>query len=223
VCEGVSRLVSSGQAERTARSTDQCIVLDSGFLEGDDVRLLTRTQEPPVQVCKLLSACLRHAKEQHGGEAPNDRERLYLEGLIGQLVDLAGNCGRIVKVPVPLAYSRHTSRFLSLFTITLPYALVANCGFWVVPVVSGISWAFYSIESIGQYIENPFDVHASQIALNPLCQSITRDVAQILSPPSGSPFISTEAPVAARVNERETFSKLSAEDEDMEDRTPGLP
>lgn len=49
---------------------------------------------------------------------------------------------------MPLAYSKHTSRFLSVWLFSLPLVLVDTLGWRVVPTVAIISWALLSIEEV---------------------------------------------------------------------------
>ena len=59
--------------------------------------------------------------------------------------------------PVPLSYSRHTSRFFSVYTFTLPLALCDSLNLWLLPpAVAIVSWVIYATEEIGHIIENPF-------------------------------------------------------------------
>ena len=51
-------------------------------------------------------------------------------------------------------YSRHTSRFLSLFCFTLPLVLLPTMGLTVIPTLAIVSWALFSIEEIGHTIGN---------------------------------------------------------------------
>ena len=58
--------------------------------------------------------------------------------------------------PVPLSYSRHTSRFLTIWCATLPVVLVDTLGFITIPAVAFIGWCLFGIEEIGHLIEQPF-------------------------------------------------------------------
>jgi len=84
----------------------------------------------------------------------------------GELVSCLGMCERILTTPIPLPYSRHTSRMLSIFCLTLPFILVKQIGFLVIPVTIAICWGLFSIEEIGHYIENPFYERANLIPMS---------------------------------------------------------
>eukprot|EP00928_Gymnodinium_smaydae_P016795 TRINITY_DN16356_c0_g4_i2.p1 TRINITY_DN16356_c0_g4~~TRINITY_DN16356_c0_g4_i2.p1 ORF type:complete len:300 (-),score=28.25 TRINITY_DN16356_c0_g4_i2:177-1076(-) len=77
---------------------------------------------------------------------------------LDRLVDCIGGCERLLTTPVPYAYSRHTSRFLTLWCGSLPFILVSSFGWQAVPIVAFICWALFSLEEIGHLIENPFNM-----------------------------------------------------------------
>ena len=58
---------------------------------------------------------------------------------------------------MPLSYSRHTSRFFSLYAFTLPLSLASHINLWILPPTVGIvSWVIFATEEIGHIIEEPF-------------------------------------------------------------------
>lgn len=90
------------------------------------------------------------------------------------------SCERLVKQPVPLSYTRHTSRFLSLYIFTLPLALLAHFGWVTLPVMILLSWSFVSVHEIGLFIENPFSKDKQIIPLNQLISALRSDIDEIL-------------------------------------------
>ena len=54
-----------------------------------------------------------------------------------ELICLLGKAERIKGTPVPLSYSRHTSRFFSVYTFTLPLALCEHIDLWLLPPTVG--------------------------------------------------------------------------------------
>ncbi|CAL5220587.1 g2627 [Coccomyxa viridis] len=61
--------------------------------------------------------------------------------------------GQMLKTPIPLSYTRHTSRFSVL---VLLFSLWPACGGTFVPASGIISFLLLSIEEIGVQIEEPF-------------------------------------------------------------------
>lgn len=75
---------------------------------------------------------------------------------VDALVSALGACERLLRTPVPIVYSRHTSRFLTVWCSTLPLTLVGPLGLAAVPVCAVVCWALFGIEEIGHLIEQPF-------------------------------------------------------------------
>ena len=79
--------------------------------------------------------------------------------MVEELLAKMSNCEKILRTPVPWTYSRHTSRFLSLWLGTLPLALVgdANMNPWLIlAIVVAASYCLLGLEEIGHLIEQPF-------------------------------------------------------------------
>lgn len=81
-----------------------------------------------------------------------------LDNNVEQLLHQLARAERIKGTPVPLSYSRHTSRFFSVYTFTLPFALCSSfANLWLLPPsVAIISWVLFVTEEIGHVIEEPF-------------------------------------------------------------------
>merc|ERR1712118_381377 len=87
----------------------------------------------------------------------SNRERAQLNAFVSGLLNSVSQCERLVQTPIPQSYVRHTSRFLSLWLLTLPFGLFAKVQWWTPFVVWAASWALCGIQELGQVIEHPFD------------------------------------------------------------------
>lgn len=105
-------------------------------------------------------------------------ERDRLEKCSSDLMEILGKCERIVKSPVPASWNRHTSRLISLWTLTLPLVLVPIQGVLSVPTVAVISWVLFSIQEIGYLLEDPFRRERYSLPLEELCETIRIDVLE---------------------------------------------
>ncbi|CAM9312683.1 unnamed protein product, partial [Laminaria digitata] len=95
-----------------------------------------------------------------GGRVPDFTSvtyRMEIEHGLTSLIDSLGMCERILTTPVPRGYSRHTSRFLTVYGVTLPIVLVPHTELFTAPVVAAVCWGLFSIEEIAYFIEQPFD------------------------------------------------------------------
>jgi putative membrane protein len=71
-------------------------------------------------------------------------------------VDCLTGFERILRTPIPLAYSVHLHHSIWLYLLALPYQLVKENGWWTVAIVVLSSFALLGILGIGWEIENPF-------------------------------------------------------------------
>lgn len=105
-------------------------------------------------------------------------EREKLEHCVFELMDVMGRCERIVKSPVPALWNRHTSRMISLWTLSLAFVLVPIQGVLSVPTIAVMSWVLFAVEEIGHLVEDPFRQERYSIQLEDICESIRRDVLE---------------------------------------------
>merc|ERR1719313_2694608 len=109
---------------------------------------------------------------------------------ISVLVDLTGACERIFKSPVPLVYTRHTSRFLTMFLVFLPFGLWSvmdkTWNHWAtIPATLMVSFFLLGIEEIGIQIEEPFSI----LPLEALCDgAIKATLEELLSAKRSSAY-----------------------------------
>lgn len=82
--------------------------------------------------------------------------------------DDLGKCERIFKTPIPMAYTRMTSRFLVLWLVLIPLALFKDSGWATIPAEMFISILLLGIEEVGVSIEEPFSI----ISCEGICGSV---------------------------------------------------
>jgi len=90
-----------------------------------------------------------------------DQENIAIDDCFAELTTNLANCEKILRTPIPLGYTRYAVRFLWIWLILLPFALVRpfyEFGEQPILVLAmlGISYVFLSIEDIAVQIEEPF-------------------------------------------------------------------
>jgi predicted membrane chloride channel (bestrophin family) len=150
---------------------------------------ITRAPNKPLECLLALGERVRDGirkaeKVEPEGDRNMSVQRLVLETCIGDLMGHLGSCERIAGTRVPLTYSRHATRLLTLFLITLPIVLVDQAGglFYTIPAVVLVTWAFTGIDEVAQLIEDPFQGQPFSLQLNPLCEKIQNDVLGQIMP-----------------------------------------
>ncbi|MCX5727688.1 MAG: bestrophin family ion channel [Nitrospirae bacterium] len=105
-----------------------------------------------------------------------DRERALL-------IDHIGACERIVKTPLPRAYSIKIRRFIVMFLLMLPFALLHRLdGDWIVPFITMlVAYPLLSLDQIGVELENPFSTsNLSHLPLDDISATIERNLLDVL-------------------------------------------
>ena len=110
-----------------------------------------------------------------------DRRRLpepyftQIDDSIAAVNGCLGVMDKIVSTPMPLSYTRHTTRSLLVYLFAIPFALWPSAG-WLTPVILFfISIILLGIEECGVQIEEPFAI----LPLTPLCESLAVDLEML--------------------------------------------
>ncbi|KAI9597203.1 Bestrophin/UPF0187, partial [Syncephalis fuscata] len=103
------------------------------------------------------------------------------------LVECLTGFERILRTPIPLAYSIHLAQSVWLYCLALPFQLVKDLGWVTIPVVAVTAFTMFGIQSIGEEIENPFGYDANDLPLDEFCKVIKSEVNIITSVPPPNP------------------------------------
>lgn len=143
---------------------------------------ITAAAHMPSSVALRLAELLHRACERHGLDrfafVQIDRER-------ATLIDHIGGCERILKTPLPLVYAIKIRRFIVLFLLTLPFALLHRIDAdWLVPLVTMlVAYPLVSLDHIGVELQNPFSTtNLSHLPLDDIAATIERNVTGLLPP-----------------------------------------
>ena len=139
---------------------------------------LKSMNHPPLEIAFWIGDYLQ---EQTKRESLNLYQLPTLQGLINNLVDNLGGCERILKTPIPLAYSIHLNQLLFLYCLLLPFQLVDKLGWWTGIVISLVSFTLFGIEAIGIEIENPFGYDANDLPLDAICKTMWRNIEDLIT------------------------------------------
>ena len=139
---------------------------------------LREVHNPPLQVALLIGEYLQ---EQFKRDRINSYQLTAMLKLLDIMVDVLGGCERILKTPIPVAYSIHLKQLLLIYCLTLPFQLVTDLVWWTAPIVSVISFTVFGIEQIGIEIENPFGLDANDLPLESICQTIQINIEELIN------------------------------------------
>lgn len=119
----------------------------------DEVELLLQADHRPNFVLNVISEVIKKANVPITEVYRMDENLTYF-------ADVVGACERIFKTPIPLSYTRHTSRFLTIWMTFLPIGLYSSCGWATIPSVGVMAFLLLGIEEIGVSVEEPFSILA---------------------------------------------------------------
>lgn len=63
---------------------------------------------------------------------------------------------RVANTPIPRSYSIHLKQCVTLYLFVLPFTLIKDLGWAMVPIVTVVAFTLMGIEGIADEIEMPF-------------------------------------------------------------------
>jgi putative membrane protein len=122
-----------------------------------------------------------YLQKQHEKQHVNSYQLANLFKFIDTMVDCLGGCERILKTPIPLAYSIHIKQLLLIYCLSLPFQVVNDLDWWTAPIVAVISFTVFGIEAIGLEIENPFGRDPNDLPLDNICKIMQTNIEELIS------------------------------------------
>ena len=101
--------------------------------------------------------------------------------MLTRFVDDLGSLERILRTPLPLAYSVHLVQAVWIHLLLLPVQLVANVGWWACVAIAFTSFTLLGILRISSEIENPFGYDPNDLPLDHYCQALREEVECIVN------------------------------------------
>lgn len=149
-------------------------------------RKLQTMPHPPLEIAFWIGDYLQ---DQYSHQQFDSYQLMAMQTLLNGLVDSLGGCERILKTPMPMAYSIHLKQLLLLYCLSLPFQTVGQLGWWTGAVVALISFTLFGIEEIGIEIENPFGHDANDLPLNTICATLFRNIEDLMTLTPGTDSI----------------------------------
>lgn len=122
-----------------------------GVLLPHELQYLHDCKHRPNAVCQALSDAV-NALDCHPYKS------MQINKQVSELMQMTGGMERLYRQPIPSSYTRHTSRFLVIWSIFLPFGLWKSFQ-WLTPAVAvTVTFLLLGVENIGIQIEQPFSV-----------------------------------------------------------------
>ncbi|MBD2568513.1 bestrophin family protein [Anabaena lutea] len=139
---------------------------------------LKTMNNPPIEVAFWIGDYLQ---QQYNRNCINSYQLAAMQELLNILVDNLGASERILKTPIPLAYSIHLKQLLLLYCLLLPFQIVQSLTWWTGLISAVVSFTLLGIEAIGLEIENPFGYDANDLPLDMICRTMKLNIDDLIS------------------------------------------
>jgi ion channel-forming bestrophin family protein len=143
----------------------------------DQMKRLQRTSTPPLEILLWISDYLQ---TQCRKNRIHIQQLTALQGNLDRMVEALGGCERILKTPMPLAYAIHLKQLLLLYCLSLPFQMVGTMHWWTPLGVVLVAFMVFGIEAIGTEIENPFGSDPNDLPLDTICETIRRNIEDLV-------------------------------------------
>lgn len=152
------------------------------FLQNAEFDTLQKIQNKPNYLLKLQGIRIKEAIRT---EMLGAFDNISMEPNLAAFNNWQGACERIKNTPLPMNYQYFTKLFLYVFIFILPFCLIGDFSklkieFLLVPVSVIISFVFAVMNRVGELNENPFENQMSDIPMTALCNTIERDLKEML-------------------------------------------
>jgi putative membrane protein len=140
--------------------------------------ILQAMNHPPLEIAFWIGDYLQ---QQHERNCLNTLQLTAMLKHLDTMVNVLGACERILKTPIPLAYSIHLKQLLLIYCLSLPFPIVSELNWWTGLVVGLIGFTVFGIEEIGIEIENPFGYDANDLPLDNICTTMQRNIEDLIT------------------------------------------
>ena len=115
-------------------------------------------------------------------------DSFQMEGQLLALTNYQGGAERIKNTPLPRQYDFFTRLFVILFALLLPFGLLSffvsdsmlHLSWLIIPLSILVAGVFIIMERTGAANENPFENQITDVALTSICNTIERNLRELL-------------------------------------------
>lgn len=123
---------------------------------------------------------LQRIQQVYQGGGISGEDHLNIKVHSQELINVLGICERIKKTPIPFSYDVYLKVFISVYAICLPFALLPTCGYYAIPMVAFVFFAFVGLELMAEEIEDPFGLDCNDLPTGSIALTIKKNVFEIL-------------------------------------------
>ena len=141
----------------------------ASLIPQDELDALGEEPSPPAALLHRLGLEVRDAVGEKWLRA---RHAPALDATLSQLTDVVGGCERIKNTPTPISYIIFIHRAVAVYALLLPFGLADTVHELTPVVVFFISYAFFSLDAIGDELDDPFKTSENCLPIATIARSI---------------------------------------------------
>ncbi|KAG8993736.1 hypothetical protein FRB94_006375 [Tulasnella sp. JGI-2019a] len=96
------------------------------------------------------------------------------------LVDQFTALERVATTPIPISYGIHLKQCVTLYLFSLPFTLVQDMHWRMVPLVTLVAFTLMGIEGIADAIEMPFGKETADLPLDRFCEALRSEIEYMI-------------------------------------------
>jgi ion channel-forming bestrophin family protein len=150
----------------------------AAMVGAEQAERISEAQHMPTAVSMKLASLLRDARDQG---ILDSFAFLKADEQRGLLIDHLGGCERILKTPLATAYVVLIRRFIVLFLLTLPFALLRRVE-WQTPLVTMlVAYPILALDHIADDLQHPFSTRSiNHLPLDDITATIEANLLALL-------------------------------------------
>ncbi len=170
-----------------------CIALKEHLREGTKLDELINVNQEEFEVYKSKKHVPNYLSNQLHTLIQEQRKKDFIDGYdhlnfkpqLQALLDILGACERIKKTPIPFSYNVYLKVFITAYGLLLPLAMIPEFGYYAIPIVMFIFFAFIGIQLMAEEIEDPFGLDCNDLPTGDIAHTIKLNVFEILEVEKG--------------------------------------
>jgi len=145
------------------------------YLAPESVAALQVEKNVPYGILQQIAVSIRDLRvcgSVHPMHAP------VFEQSLTHFTDIQGGCERISNTPIPFSYAVVIHRIVALYCILLPLGIADTVKMLTPAVVVFVSYALFTLDAIGDELEDPFGLDVNDLPLRAICVTIETNLLQ---------------------------------------------
>lgn len=162
--------------EHLRGNTSPSLIIKSQFLSNEEY---SEASHKPNFIAKQLTQLALNICEK---TTKTQNDYLIISENLSNFTEICGACERIKTTPIPYSYSIFIKKIVFIYIITMPIAFGLSAGYWSIPIVMIMFYAFASLEIISEEIEDPFGGDENDLPTDEIAEKIKLNSHEILLP-----------------------------------------